>query len=520
MRRVRAILSAAMASNAEAALPAAPLSVPLPRPAAGGRLARMAAFSRRGGPLLLLVAVFAAGLVLLTARSHLVQDSWLTFVSGREILQHGFFAPDSLTALTHGTTWVDQQWLSQITFYGLIRAGGMTLVMLVHFAIILGSFAAATWVARRRGATPLAIAWLGVLSILVAPWGWQMRTQNLAYPLFVALFALLLREREGASNRTFLAIPLLVLWTNLHGSVLLGVLVVLIYAGTSAVASARRREGRTPLIRCGLLSAGAIASVFASPYGLSLVGYYHSLLGNSDIKLIMEWRPATEYLGTAAFFFALSAITALVLLRYRKRFTAFEIVTLIITCAAGFQAVRNIVWFDYVALMILPVALSRAKPFRPTPGRLPTRLFPIGAVALGLMVLVTAAGRGDSWYERQWNPAAATTVANVVHAKPHTRVWSSEVFADWLLWKEPSLAGHIAYDARFEILPHRYFKQVALFSTASGRDWHRIVDGYDVVVLATHGNSKQIAALRREESRTVLYRDDHATVLGRRSALP
>jgi hypothetical protein len=509
---MRSILSAATASSDTALPPALALA---PRRPGLARLSSAVTWSRREGPLLLLVAVFAAGLVLLTARAQLVQDSWLTFVSGRDILQHGFFAHDSLTSLTHGATWIDQQWLSQIAFYGIVKAGGVKLVMLVHFAIIVGSFAFAAGVARRRGAGALAIAWVGVLAILVAPWGWQLRTQNLAYPLFVALLALLLREREGASNRTFLAIPLLVLWANLHGSVLMGVLVVLIYAGSSAFASARRRDGREPLLRCGLLAAGAVASVFASPYSFSLVHYYQSLLGNSDIKLIMEWRPATDFAGQAVFFFALAGITALLLIRYRKRLTAFQVITLLVTAAAGFQAVRNIIWFDYVALMIVPVALSGTKALRPRVQRLPTRLFPLLAVGLGLAVLVTALGRSDGWYEQTWDARAATRVAAVVHAHPQTRVWANEIFADWLLWKEPSLAGHVAYDARFEILPHRYFKQVALFSVASGKNWHSFVDRYDVLVLGTRANAKQIAALRRETGRPVLYRDDHVTVLGR-----
>ncbi|MEA2458810.1 MAG: hypothetical protein QOC95_1782, partial [Thermoleophilaceae bacterium] len=424
-------------------------------------------------------------------------------------------APDSLTSLTHGASWVDQQWLSQVAFYGVVKAGGLKLAMLVHFVIIVGSYAAAAWVGRRRGAGALAIAWVGVLAILVAPWGWQLRTQNLAYPLFVLLFALLLREREGATNRAFLAIPLLILWANLHGSVLMGVLVVLIYAGTSAVAGVRRRDGREPLVRCGLLALGAVASVFASPYSFSLVHYYKSLLGNSDIKLIMEWRPASEFAGQAIFFFILVGITALVLIRYRKRLTTFQIATLIITALAGFQAVRNIIWFDYVALMVIPMALSQAKIFRPREGRLPTRLFPILAVALGITVFATAVGRSDGWYQHGWDARAASQVAAVVHAHPQTRIWANEIFADWLLWKEPTLAGHVAYDARFEILPHRYFKQVALFSVASGKDWHRFVDGYDVLVLGTRANSKQIAAMRKETGRKVVFRDDRVTVLGR-----
>src|SRR5918911_701965 len=90
---------------ADTAVAVPPIAAPA-HPHIGGRLARAAAAARREGPLLLVVAVFAAGLVLLTATTQLVQDSWLTFVSGRAILHDGLFAPDTLTQLTHGTAWV------------------------------------------------------------------------------------------------------------------------------------------------------------------------------------------------------------------------------------------------------------------------------------------------------------------------------------------------------------------------------------------------------------------------------
>ena len=60
-----------------------------------------------------------------------------------------------------------------------------------------------------------------------------LRPQTLVLPLFVALAWLLVEDARAPSRRVFWAIPLLVLWANLHGTVTLG--------GAARAARGRRR---------------------------------------------------------------------------------------------------------------------------------------------------------------------------------------------------------------------------------------------------------------------------------------
>ena len=73
-------------------------------------------FVREALPLVL-VAFYAAVLAGL-AGFELVGDSWLTLVSGREVVQQGLPQHDQLMAMSHGVRWVDQQWLAHLTYYG------------------------------------------------------------------------------------------------------------------------------------------------------------------------------------------------------------------------------------------------------------------------------------------------------------------------------------------------------------------------------------------------------------------
>ena len=134
--------------------------------------------------------------------------------------------------MAHGARWIDQQWLAQLTFYELFRAGGYRLILLVH-ARCPSAFALALVAARRRGGSPIGVFGVGCACFFVAPWAWQLRAQSFAPLLFVAVLWLLIADGRP-SRRVFAVLPLLALWANLHGSVVLGATLVALYGRGAA----------------------------------------------------------------------------------------------------------------------------------------------------------------------------------------------------------------------------------------------------------------------------------------------
>src|SRR5712691_6588853 len=254
----------------------------------------------------------------------LLSDSWLVILGGREVAHHGLPSHDVLTVWAHGRHWVDQQWLGQLIFYGLYAAGGIKLALLGHVAAASSAFVLAIVFARKRGGSIRSIAWISIPAMFLIMWGsWNARAQSLAILFYVLLVWLLVRESHRPSRRVFLALPLLVLWANVHGTVITGVLLVVVYAFTFAFEQrGRPLGGWAP--RASLLCAGAIAAVFASPYATSLPAYYDRMLFNSGFRdYVVEWRPATPSFQTAPFF--LLAFMAVWLVgRAHKRLTRFE----------------------------------------------------------------------------------------------------------------------------------------------------------------------------------------------------
>src|SRR4051794_28437069 len=196
----------------------------------GGVISRLGLRLEENGTVVMAVAAFAAVLVT-HLRTSLAADGWMALLSGRVVAQHGLPSHDTLTVWAHGRTWVDQQWLAQFVLYELERLGGLQLVLLVHAALATLGLGLAAMLARRLGGSARSVTWVA-LPGLVAVWPGAaiMRPQSFAYPLFVGVLWLLLDDLHRQSRRVYFVLPLLVLWANLHGSVIVGSALVSGYA--------------------------------------------------------------------------------------------------------------------------------------------------------------------------------------------------------------------------------------------------------------------------------------------------
>src|SRR5919109_1938849 len=189
--------------------------------------------------LVALLGAFAAIFLLVFPPTLLVADSWLTLVGGREVFEHGLPSHDELTVLAAGRTWTDQQWGAQLLFYAGDAMAGLAGVVLFAAIVVVGAFVLAAVAARRLGAGPIPVLLVFFPVILAAPWGWTVRAQVFALPLFVGLLWLLAPEARRPGRRVYLAFPLLLVWASIHGSVALGALLTMLLAVIEIVRSRR-----------------------------------------------------------------------------------------------------------------------------------------------------------------------------------------------------------------------------------------------------------------------------------------
>jgi hypothetical protein len=464
-----------------------------------------------------LVLVCATGVVLLAAFAPalLVGDSWLTLMAGREVVREGLPDTETLTVLGQGATWTDQQWAAQVVFYAADRVGGVAAVVLLDIALVLLALALAVAASRSGGATARSTFLVGLLATIAGPWGWTVRAQTTALPFFVGTLWLLLdASRHGARRRTLLVLPLLAVWANLHGSVVLGAGLAVALALVELV----RTRGRRPAVPV-VLAVAAPLCVLASPYAARLPAYYHLMLVDAPFAdILREWqwsRPAP----TTALFYALAGLVVVLvaLPRSRSRLRAFELIVLAVTLISAVQAIRGVIWFSLACLAILPVALDGVLRRRDVHAPRLNRAISVAALtALAAAFLATAVARPTSWYLSSWPEEEVAAVAQAT-ADPSTRVFGTDRHSDWLLWRIPALRGRIAFDVRFELYDRETLEEIVRYNGELDSDWMAIADGYEVIVLDLEtGGPSHLDDFLAEPGTTIAFRDERMVVLTRR----
>ena len=429
---------------------------------AAGRV-RSAPFPLAAGALLGVAAPLAVLAVALAfaAPQLTVQDSWLALVSGREVLHHGLPTLDHLTVLGGGHAWIDQQWLAALLLYGAAQVGGVGLALSLCMLAILVAFGTAAAVASGRGASPTAILVFFAMAVVSAPWGLQPRAQALALPLFAVVLALLAGDPRAERRRTLLVLPVLCLWANVHGSVVVGAALVLAYA---------LRTRALPYLLAPL-------TIVASPYAPHLPAYYKLMLLDPPFgRYIKEWSRTTPSAFTAAFF-ALVAVAAVLAIRRRGQLNLFDLVALALTLAVALEAIRGIIWFAIAALALLPAVATRRRGTR-FEGRA-AAVSAAAAVAVVAAALASTATRPAQAYEVRFPAGLADVVRDGAGARG--LVLANEATSDWLLWRVPGLRGRLAYDVRFEVLSRAQVRRLFAWRNLTP-GWGRVADPYAVVV--------------------------------------
>jgi hypothetical protein len=484
---------------------------------AAGKLRRIGS-EAAGWPLAVAAICFTLSLV----RPPLTLDGYLDLVSGRLVAEHGVPHVDTLSVAAHGREWVDQQWLAQLLMYETSRVAGP-----IGLTFLLASLLAATyWIFTRLcvrlGTPPQHAARWALLAFLGSVGYAMVRAEMFSYVAFALTLAWLAEDARHTRFRfSFLwIIALLALWANLHGAVVLGVLLVSLYCTVRALSAAYRRVRRTAMlyIACGVAS---VATLFASPYGLSEAAYYRRIFSSSVLREYEnEWTaPRLGYpFAWMTYVFAITSLVVVALaLRRRIRPNVALLLATAITGAAAFHAMRYQPWFALAAGGLAAATLGR---LRPLPPPLSPRFLRLGAVGLALVALVSAisaAGKPTSARETALARGALSVAARWTSTHPHSRILADESTSDRLLWWYPETAGRVAFDARLDF-----------YEQASVREWFSYIFGpgvptslagkhYDVY-LASKSNRSLYAKLQADRCLTTIYADMYGIVAVRKGA--
>jgi hypothetical protein len=472
---------------------------------------RLGGWLDREGLLVLVVAGFA-GITAALAKVLVATDTWYALVSGRLIARHGLPFHNHLTIWAHGAHWVDQQWLAQLGLYGLDRAGGIRLAIVVHVLLVAATFTTMVILARRSGADPRSIAIVSVVALIpLALTTAQLRTQTFAYPLFAAVLVLVTRPTPTTWRRLLALLAIIVLWANLHGSVVLAAVLVSL-RGCSDLVTALR-SGKGPKQLAWLVALLPWAALFATPYLWSTGHYYRETIFNSTLSAYLwQWKPTTlSPVSLPLFVLALGFLWLIG--KAGSAYTRFEKLAGLVLVVLALLAVRNWTWLALFAVAFYPKGLDylRAEGRRPLETPLNRVLAALGIVfAIGVSTITL--GRSQSWFTNAFPDRGARVVAGLAASHPKAQIWATAEWGDWLMWSDPRLQGRVAFDARVELLSAAQVKKMAVFS-ATGLMVPQVRKHYGIIVVSKKTDPDAYRILRRDGR--VAYDDGNVLVVSR-----
>jgi len=335
-------------------------------------------------------------------------------------------------------------------------------------------------------------------------------------PLFVVLLWLCLRDADGDHLRpsTVLLAPLIALWANLHGSVVIAGAVAIAYLGLRAIAMAVKHNRRQTFAYAGLALL-VLAMPLATPYGTHVLAYYVGMFGNHAVQVAdVEWDPPA-FPGLAFFQFAipllLAAAATLVAIRRGRRPSWPLVVAVVIIGVAAATVMRNNMWLAIAAAALIADTSPAWLPSRPPSPRFISVLAG-AAAALAVFGIGRLATRSDNAYLAHAPLSAVTATVSYTSLHPCAQVLGDNTSASALLWLDPSSAGHVAFDGELEVYSQRALTRWIEYQTANPRHWAAATSGYQVLLGTTADHPELTSRLAHVDGASVLA--DNAAGVG------
>jgi hypothetical protein len=316
----------------------------------------------RYSPALVLFAI-----VIADARQATDPDLWGHVLWGRELLAHGSLPPGNPYSYSAPNfRWLRHEWLSEVLMAAMFDALGPIGLKLLKFACTAGTICFVASAESECGAPAMWQATvLLVVALILAP-VMQFRPQIFDFLSLSAIIALLSRHNWRGSAPLWLAIPIVAIWSNLHGGFFVGIVVMGVYGATVLLADILGRAGpRRALGIIAITTAAAVSTLctfLIPPARDTWYTLVRSIMNPMTHYAIEDWKPlitaltsadsgsvAQKYFVVVLFFFGAAVVSVLLT---PKGGDAPLVAVAALLLALAFAAERNI---PIAAIAMAPV---------------------------------------------------------------------------------------------------------------------------------------------------------------------
>lgn len=222
-------------------------------------------------------------------------DTGWHIVTGANILKT-FAIPfaDPYSHTMPGAPWTAHEWLAEVVFAAFWRWMGLNGVVLLTSIVITLTFFFLYLFMLRQGTNAVIACSFTILAAATSMLHWLARPHIFSIPLTLAFIVILELYQRQKVNHLKLLPPLMVLWVNLHGGYILGLVFVLLYAGGNLLraytASAGKEEAKRMFRALGVTAIFTLAATFINPRGPAILYFPFHLVGRDFIvNNVLEW---------------------------------------------------------------------------------------------------------------------------------------------------------------------------------------------------------------------------------------
>ena len=395
---------------------------------------------------------------------------------------------DPYSLIDPGKKWVDHEWLFQVFAHGIYAGCGASGLVLLRSLLVLLIFFVIYRYTRKIGLDEAKTIFILCFSLVAARSRFMVRPEIVSLFLFVLLLHCLLLPPRRTVLRYLFPAFLIIVWCNVHGACLYGVLASFAIAGgellnlffwKTADPVQRSLSFAPPSNREIVIR---IASVLARPFLILSASFlnpytYEMYIAAFRLRRIVglphvpnpEW--GFPYPGDFPWFYALLVLTAFVLLLGRKEIDFRALSLYVLFAGLSLMYLRNVGFFSVCAPFILCSCLINAR----FPVLRYAGFFPIPA-ALAIVCFYFAFS--DAYqYGFGWRKECypIREVEFLDKNKIKGRIFTEVKFGDYLIFKKYP-PERVFIDGRNEI--HEDLLKELFASLSSTESWQAFLEKY------------------------------------------
>ena len=465
---------------------------------------------------------------------------------------HSITRSDPFSVTMGGQPWYAWEWLYDLKIAAIHHWFGLNGVVFFSAVIIAATFALTLRLALMGGADlPVAVLLLA-LALGASTIHLLARPHVLSWLLTLIWFHLLDSSTDfpERSRRLWWLPVLMLLWVNLHGGFVVGLVLLGLYVVSDAIRYFRCDDGeerRSRAVQLRQLGAVAAASLMASlinPYCYKLHVHVYRYLSNRWLMNHIDEFLSPNFHGVAQqCFVAILLITIVALAVVENKPSLSRLLVILFAAYSGLYASRSLPVSSLLLTLIIGPVLTKAvgeastapelssrlrtwfsrwEGFASRVGKMETRfsghLWPLTALLLGILVCANQGKLGDRrWIDSHFDPKHFPVQASAVIIQRNLRepIFAPDVWGGYLIYRLYPQT-RVFVDDRHDLYGADFLKDY-LRAIRLTPDWNKFLNEKRVNWVLVPAESALANMLEETSGWSVAYRDSTAVLFKRKT---